>query len=183
MFSILVISALIFILPSNFGCDFFSHFFSHHTSAFIVRAGGTLPATVRNRKQKDESAKVGSAWLVPLELTRRCQPRAGGRGLWSPWRARPARRWGDLCRCPTCTWWRWPHRWTRQWRTCRWHHSQVEEDGWVHWAGVVPARGLALPYKMERSEAQWDILTSQLRPGLPAAAQPLLLGLLKPLWR
>lgn len=55
------------------------------------------------------------------EFICRCWPRATGRDPQSPWRVRPPRRWGALCRCSECPWCRWPHK-RRSWpgRTCPW---------------------------------------------------------------
>lgn len=94
--------------------SFFSFF--GHTSTFIVSSRWTLPAIVKGRNlQKQEFS-----WNL-WELIRRCQSRAARRRPQSPWRVKPPRRGGALCRCPECTWWRWPQkRRTRRQRTCQW---------------------------------------------------------------
>lgn len=95
-----------------------------------------------SKKKKKIIYKSRDAVKLPgwnfWEFICRCWPRATGREPQSPWRVRPPRRWGALCRCSECPWCsdlineepgRGEHAHGQQ------HHCQMAEDSRVHWAG------------------------------------------------
>ena len=122
--------------------------FFFHTSAFIVNNSWDTCSNGKKLIIYKSRDLVKLHGRYPWGLICRYQSRAGGRGLQSPWRVTPPRRWGALCKCHVCTWWRLPHNkepGVDEHTNGQKYYSQVWEDSHVDQA-VVPTHGLELHF-------------------------------------